>query len=150
MSAHTMPVRYRMPFNYAQVLIAAFSATALCTFLFFASEAAGASMRDSGLLFRQLQFIDILRVVALPMLLLGMLTFVIGRLAPRFCRFAQVVGVLVVLASLVLTVPFAADLLSAIALAIMHLVVATFWYIAVNYSNLKYNEREAAKEVALR
>ncbi len=34
MSAYAMPVRYRMPFNFAQVIIAAFGAAVLCGFVF--------------------------------------------------------------------------------------------------------------------
>ena len=145
MSAHAMPVRYRMPFNFAQVIIAAFGAAVLCGFVFFVSEAAGASMRFSGELFQNLDFIHILRFTAPPILILGLLTFVIGRAAPRFCRIAQWLGVAVAVVSIIVPILFAEDVLSGIALALMHLIVGASWYLAVNNSNKKYNDKEAAQ-----
>lgn len=132
--------RFRMPFNYVQVLIAAFGAASICTFIYFVAGAAGASMDFSGGLFRHLDFIQVIRFTVAPIALLGLLTWVIGRARPGFCKIAQWFGVAVVVLSIINPIIFATDLASGIALALMHLIVGASWYLAVNYSNRKYND----------
>lgn len=132
--------RFRMPFNYAQVLIAAFGAAVLSAFVYFVGEAAGASMDFSGGLFTHLDFIEVIRFSVLPILVLGLLTWVIGRAKPGFCRVAQWAGVAVVVLAIINPILFAADWATGIALAVMHLIVGASWYLAVNWSNRKYNE----------
>ncbi|MGV2855699.1 DUF6069 family protein [Glutamicibacter sp. AGC13] len=129
-----------MPFNFAQVVIAAFGAMALSVLAYFVARVIGASMEYSGGLFQNLDFIHIVRFTALPILILGFLTFLVGRAKPGYCRIAQVIGVAAVLASAVVQWFFAEDWGTALTVAIMHLVVAASWYISVNYSNRKFNE----------
>ncbi len=133
-------VRFKMPFNFAQVVIAAFGAMSLSVLAYFIARVIGASMEYSGGLFQNLDFLHIVRFTALPILILGFLTFLIGRAKPSFCRIAQWVGVATVLASAVVQWFFAEDWGTALTVAIMHLVVAASWYIAVNNSNRKFNE----------
>lgn len=135
--------RFRMPFNYVQILLAAFGAASICTFIYFVAGAAGASMNFTGGLFEHLAFMDVIRFTVVPIVLLGFLTWVIGRAKPGFCRIAQWVGVAVVVLAIISPIMFAADLPSGIALALMHLIVGASWYLAVNYSNRKYNEAVA-------
>lgn len=132
--------RFKMPFNFAQVVVAAFGAMSLSVLAYFIARVIGASMEYSGGLFQNLDFIHIVRFTAPPILVLGFLTFLIGRAKPGFCRIAQVIGVAVVLASAVVQWFFAEDWGTALTVTIMHLVVAASWYVAVNYSNKKFNE----------
>lgn len=135
--------RFKMPFNYVQILIAAFGAASICTFIYFVAGAAGASMNFTGGLFEHLAFIEVIRFTVMPIVVLGFLTWVIGRARPGFCKIAQWVGVAVVVLAIINPIMFAADLASGIALALMHLIVGGSWYLAVNYSNRKYNEAAA-------
>lgn len=139
--------RFKMPFNFAQVVIAAFGAMALSVLAYFVARVIGASMEYSGGLFRNLDFIHIVRFTALPILILGFLTFLVGRAKPGFCRIAQVIGVAAVLASAVVQWFFAEDWGTALTVAIMHLLVAASWYIAVNYSNRKFNESAVLENI---
>ena len=133
-------VRFKMPFNFAQVVIAAFGAMSLSVVAYFIARVIGASMEYSGGLFQNLDFIHIVRFTAPPILVLGFPTFLIGRAKPGFCRIAQVIGVAAVLASAVVQWFFAGDWGTALTVMLMHLVVAASWYVAVNYSNRKFNE----------
>lgn len=132
--------KFKMPFNYVQVLIAAFGAMISSILVFFVSEAAGASMQFSRGLFQQLTVMEIVRFTVLPFAILGLITFWIGRATPGFCRIAQWIGVAVVVVSLINPILYAADLASGIGLAVIHLIVGASWYLAVNNSNKKYNE----------
>lgn len=134
---------YKMPFNYVQVLIAAFGAMVLSILTFFIAEAAGASMRFSGGLFASLDFIHIVRFTVFPIAVLGFLTYVIGRSHPGICRIAQYLGAVLVAVSLVVQFFFAADAGSALAVAVMHIIVGASWFIAVSNSN-----RQAARSAA--
>ncbi|GAA1406177.1 hypothetical protein AUR04nite_06750 [Glutamicibacter uratoxydans] len=96
-----MLAEYKMPFNYVQVVIAAFGAMALSVLTFFIAEAAGASMHFSGGLFAHIDFIHIVRFTVFPIVLLGFLTYVIGKSHPGICRIAQWAGVALVAVSLV-------------------------------------------------
>ncbi|WP_313810479.1 DUF6069 family protein [Glutamicibacter sp.] len=136
-----MLAEYKMPFNYVQVLIAAFGAMSLSVLTFFIAEAAGASMQFSGGAFANLDFIHIIRFTVFPFAILGFLTYVIGKSHPGICRVAQWVGVAVVAVSMVAQFFFAEDLGSAIAVAIMHVIVGVSWFIAVDNSNKRANER---------
>lgn len=133
---------FKMPFNFAQVVIAAFGAMSLCVLAYFVARVIGASMQYSGGIFQGLDFIHIVRFTAPPILILGFLTFLIGRSKPGFCRIAQVVGVAAVLFSAVMQWFFAEGWGTALTVAIMHLIVAGSWCVAVNYSNRKYNLAE--------
>lgn len=112
----------------------------LTVLAYFIARVIGASMEYSGGMFRDLDFIHIVRFTAPPILVLGFLTFLIGRAKPGFCRIAQVIGVAAVLASAVVQWFFAEDWGTALTVTIMHLVVAASWYVAVNYSNKQFNE----------
>lgn len=136
-------VKFKMPFNFAQVVIAAFGAMALSGLAYFIARVIGASMEYSGGLFQNLDFIHIVRFTAPPILVLGFLTFLIGRSKPEFCRIAQWVGVAALLVSAVVQWFFAEDWGTGLAVTIMHLVVAGSWYLAVNYSNKKFNDLDA-------
>ncbi|GGL87051.1 DUF6069 family protein [Glutamicibacter protophormiae] len=137
-------VKFKMPFNFVQVLIAAFGAMALSALTFFIAEAAGASMKFSDGMFQNFDFIHIIRFTVPPIVVLGFLTFLIARGRPGFCRIAQVIGLALLLLSAVTQLFFAEDAGSAIAVAIMHVIVGASWYIAVNNSNKKANERAMA------
>ncbi|WP_404287840.1 DUF6069 family protein [Glutamicibacter arilaitensis] len=128
-------MKYKMPFNYVQVVIATFSAVVTSVFVFFVSEVAGGTMRFSGGVFQNVDFFSIVRFIALPFLILGFLTFLIGRARPGFCKFAQWAGVVVVVASIINPILFAADLASGIGLSLILLIVGASWYMAVDNSN---------------
>lgn len=131
--------KFRMPFNFVQVLIAGFGAVVTSIFVYYVSEAAGASMYFSGGLFQHLTVQEIVGYTMLPFVILGFLTFVIGRAWPGFCKIAQWLGVAIAVISAINPILFAADVASAIGFVIIHLIVAASWYLAVNYSNKKYN-----------
>lgn len=138
-----MLAEYKMPFNYVQVVIAAFGAMALSVLTFFIAEAAGASMHFSGGFFAHIDFIHIVRFTVFPIVLLGFLTYVIGKSHPGICRIAQWAGVALVAVSLVVQFFFAQDAGSAIAVAVMHVIFGASWFIAVDNSNKRANERAA-------
>lgn len=150
MTAQVQPYKkFKMPFNYVQVLIAAFGAIVTSIFVYFVSEAAGASMLFSGGLFPHLTVQEIAGFIFPTFVILGFLTFLIGRSSPRFCKVAQWIGVAVAVVSMINPILFAQDLASGIGLSIIHLVVGASWYLAVNYSNRKYNDQAAAEGSAL-
>ncbi|MGP5257364.1 hypothetical protein CQ010_14795 [Arthrobacter sp. MYb211] len=128
-------MKYKMPFNYVQVVIAAFSAVVTSVFVFFISGVAGGSMRFTGGIFQNVDFFGIVRFIALPFLILGFLTFLIGRARPGFCKFAQWAGAAVMVVSVINPILFAADLASGIGLSLILLVVGASWYMAVDNSN---------------
>lgn len=141
MSVQVQPYKkFKMPFNYVQVVIAGFGAVVTSIFVFFVSEAAGASMQFSGGLFEQLTVQEIVGYTMLPFLILGFITIVVGRFKPGFCKVAQWIGVVVAAISAVSAIMFATDIASAIGFVIINLVIGASWYLAVNYSNKKYNE----------
>ena len=150
MTAQVQPYKkFKMPFNYVQVVIATFGAVITSIFVYFVSEAAGASMYFNGGLFTHLTFGEIVGYIVLPFAVLGFLTFLIGRSKPGFCKIAQWLGVAVAVLSIANAVLYAADLASGIGLAVIHLIVGASWYLAVNNSNKKYNEEAAASRSAL-
>ncbi len=150
MTAQVQPYKeFKMPFNYVQVVIATFGAVITSIFVYFVSEAAGASMYFNGGLFTHLTFGEIVGFIALPFAILGFLTFLIGRSKPGFCKIAQWIGVAVAVLSIANAILYAADLPSGIGLAVIHLVVGASWYLAVNNSNRKYNEQATASRGAL-
>jgi hypothetical protein len=150
MTAQVQPYKkFKMPFNYVQVLIAAFGAVVSSIFVFFVSEAAGASMFFNGGPFTQLTFSEIVGFIFLPFAILGFLIFLIGRAKPGFCKVAQWLGVAVAVISIINPILFAQDLPSGIGVAVIHLIVGASWYLAVNNSNKKYNEEAASNRNAL-
>lgn len=150
MTAQVQPYkRFKMPFNYVQVLIAAFGAVATSIFVYFVSEAAGASMYFNGGLFPHLTVQEIAGFIFLPFVILGFITFLIGRVRPGFCKIAQWIGVAVAVIAIINPILFAQDLASGIGFAVIHLIVGASWYLAVNYSNKKYNDQAAANGGAL-
>lgn len=128
-------MKYKMPFNYVQVIIATFGAVVMSVFVLLVSEAAGASMKFTGGMFQNVDFIHVVRFIALPFLILGFLTFLIGRARPGFTKIAQWVGVVVVVVSIINPIMFAPDLASALGMSLILLIVGASWYIAVNNSN---------------
>ncbi|MGP9650816.1 DUF6069 family protein [Glutamicibacter sp. AOP38-B1-38] len=128
-------MKYKMPFNYVQVVIAGFSAVVTSVFVFFISGVAAGSMRFTGGIFPNVDFFGIVRFIALPFLILGFLTFLIGRARPGFCKFAQWAGAAVMVVFIINPILFAADLASGIGLSLILLVVAASWYMAVDNSN---------------
>ncbi|PQZ94815.1 hypothetical protein CQ018_05590 [Arthrobacter sp. MYb227] len=150
MTAQVQPYKkFKMPFNYVQVLIAAFGAIVTSIFVYFVSETAGASMFFSGGLFPHLTIQEIAGFIFPTFVILGFLTFLIGRASPRFCKVAQWLGVAIAVISMINPILFAQDLASGIGLAVIHLVVGASWYLAVNYSNKKYNDEAARNAEAL-
>lgn len=128
-------IKYKMPFNYVQVVIATFGAVVMSIFVLLVSEAAGGSMKFTGGMFQNVDFIHLLRFIALPFLALGFLTFLIGRARPGFCKIAQWVGAVLVVVSIINPILFAPDLASGIGMSLILLIVGASWYIAVNNSN---------------
>ena len=115
--------KFKMPFNYVQVLIAAYGAAVTSIVVYLASISAGGSMYFSGGLFTQLTFFEVITFIVFPFAIFGFLTFLIGRSHPGFCKISQWIGVAVAVISIINPILFAQDLASGIGLSIICLIV---------------------------
>lgn len=128
-------IQYKSPFNFVQVLILALGAAYLNVIVFFVSESAGGSMVFNGGLVDHVQFAQVLGFTLAPIMILGLLTFAVGSAKPGFCRIAQWLGAIVAVVSIINPILHATDAATGIALALMHLVVAAAWFVAVRRTN---------------
>lgn len=130
----TQPI-YRSPFNYVQVLIAALGAVYLNVIVYFLGKSLGASMVFSGGLIEHVQFAHVVALTFFPIMVPGLLVFVIGRSKSGFCAIAQWLGLAVAVLSIISPILFATDLATGITLAVMHLVAGAAFFFAVQRSN---------------
>ncbi|UYQ77421.1 DUF6069 family protein [Glutamicibacter sp. JL.03c] len=135
------------PFNYIQVVIAALGAGYLNVIIFFIGIASGASMKVGSNPEEIVGFDNILQFTWLPLLVLGLVVFLIGRAKKGVTKVAQWVGLIVAVVSSLAAILSAADAATALTLSLIHIVTGIAWFFAVHYGNKKLHV--ASKDVVL-
>ncbi|MCW4467256.1 DUF6069 family protein [Glutamicibacter sp. MNS18] len=126
---------YRSPFNYVQVLIAALGVAYLNVIAYFIGESFGASMEFSGGLIEHVQFAHVIGWTIAPIMVLGLVVFVLGRGKPGLCKVAGWAGLVVAALSIASPIVFATDIATSVTMGVLHLVAGVAFLFAVHHSN---------------
>lgn len=125
----------KSPFNFVQVLIAAVGTSYLNVITFFIGSSAGGSMLLDEVTGKRVGFEQVLAFTLIPMIVFGLIVFLLGRVNPAICKLAQWIGVAVAVLTIFFLVFVTADTASIITLCIIHLFTALGWFFAVHYGN---------------
>ncbi len=125
------------PFNFIQVVIAALGAGYLNVIIFFIGIASGASMKVGSNPEKVIGFDNILQFTWLPLLVLGLVVFLIGRAKKGIVKVAQWIGLIIAVVSMISPIMTAADVATGVTLSVIHVVTGVAWFFAVHYGNKK-------------
>ena len=130
------------PFNYIQVVIAALAAAYLNVITYFIGGSAGASWElNNG---QVVSFALVLAASWIPILLFGLIVFLIGRKNKGICKVAQWIGLIIALVSIISPVMISADAATAVTLSVMHVISGVAWFFAAHYGNKPLHVAAAA------
>jgi len=130
------------PFNYIQVVIAALGASYLNVITYFIGGSAGASWElKNG---QVVSFALVLAASWVPILLFGLIVFLIGRKNKGICKVAQWIGLIIALVSIISPVMISADAATAVTLSVMHVISGVAWFFAAHYGNKQLHVAAAA------
>ncbi|WP_334123072.1 DUF6069 family protein [Glutamicibacter sp.] len=135
------------PFNFIQVVIAALGAGYLNVIIFFIGIASGASMKVGSNPEKVVGFDNILQFTWLPLLVFGLVVFLIGRAKKGFVKVAQWIGLIIAVVSMISPIMISADMATGVTLSVIHVVTGGAWFFAVHYGNKKLHV--ASKDVVV-
>ncbi len=137
----------KSPFNFIQVVIAALGAGYLNAIIFFIGIASGASMKVGSNPEKVVGFDNILQFTWLPLLVFGLVVFLIGRAKKGFVTVAQWIGLIIAVVSMISPIMISADVATGVTLSVIHVVTGAAWFFAVHYGNKKLHV--ASKDVVV-
>lgn len=119
------------PFSLARLGLVAVIAAIANALVFVIGSAAGASMSIDSPAYSQITLVMATFATLAPLLIAGVVAWLIARKFPGFRRVAQWLGLAVALLSMISPFVVAQDTATAISLAAMHLVAGAAWFLGV-------------------
>lgn len=135
------------PFNFIQVIIAALGIGYVNVITYFIGGSAGASMQIGPNAGDTVHFDRILQFTWIPMIVLGLIVFLIGRAKKGVCKLAQWVGLIVAVVSIIAPIMLSVDFATGLTLSLIHVFTGVAWFFAVHYGNKSLHV--ASQEVAV-
>jgi hypothetical protein len=119
------------PFSRRRLLVVAVIAAVVNVVVFLIGSAAGASMIVTSPQEMEIPFVVVIIATLVPLLLAGIITWLIAKRAPAFRTFARWAGTIVAVVSVVEPFLVTEDTTTAVSLAAMHIVGAAAWFVAL-------------------
>lgn len=119
------------PFGLGRHAIFAVAAAAANALVFTIGSGAGASMSIDSPGYSQITLVMSALATLAPLLIAGLVTWLIARKRPGFRRVAQWLGLAVAVLSIVSPFIVAIDMATAISLAAMHVFAGAAWFLGV-------------------
>ena len=127
----TSPTTRSSPFSRRRLLVVAAIAAIINVVVYFIGSAAGATMVVTSPQEMQIPFVVVIIATLLPLLLAGIITWLIARRVPAFHTFARWAGAIVAVVSIIEPFLVTEDTTTALSLAAMHIVGGAAWFVAL-------------------
>jgi len=127
----TIPTTRSSPFSRRRLLAVAVIAAVVNVVAFLIGSAAGATMTVSSPQEMQIPVVVVIVATLVPLLLAGIVTWLIAKRVPAFRTVARWVGTIVALISVVEPFLVTDDTTTAVSLAVMHIVGGAAWFVAL-------------------
>lgn len=122
------------PFRYGRFALFAAIAGGINLVLFFIGAALGGSMAVNSPSYLAIPFFAAFGSTVAPLLVAGLVTWLIGKKAPKFVNFAAWFGLAFAVVSIASPLMAAVDVTTGIVLAIMHVVAGLGWIVGIKKS----------------
>ena len=122
------------PFRYGRFAVFALIAGVINLVLFFVGSAFGGAMAVNSPTLLAIPFFAAFGSTITPLLLAGLVTWLIGKKAPKFVNFAAWLGLIFAFVSIASPLLVAVDMTTGIVLAAMHIVAGLGWFLGIKRS----------------